>query len=64
MSNQTITKKVCNVCHQEKVKGITVYTAFICSDCEQDMIHTEPGDEKYQYYVEKLKVINQLNQFS
>ncbi|QHS23864.1 hypothetical protein GWK91_13330 [Virgibacillus sp. MSP4-1] len=64
MSEQTITKKLCNVCNKEKTKGIKVYTAFICSDCEQEMIQTEPGDENYQYFVDRLKVINQLTQFS
>ncbi|MRG88151.1 sigma factor G inhibitor Gin [Salinibacillus xinjiangensis] len=64
MSKQTAVKKVCQVCNQEKAEGITVYTTFICLECEQEMINTEPGDEKYQYFVEKLRVINHSNQFS
>nr|WP_237706203.1 sigma factor G inhibitor Gin [Ornithinibacillus scapharcae] len=37
---------------------------FICTDCEFNMIHTEPREEKYNYYLQKLKNMNQPSLFS
>jgi hypothetical protein len=64
MNNQETIVKSCQICNEMKVKGITLYTTFICSECEKEMIQTEPGDEKYQFFIEKLRVINQLTQYS
>lgn len=50
---------VCGICEEEKNKGILVYRLFICDECERNMIHTEPKEEKYRYYLKKLKNINQ-----
>lgn len=49
----------CGVCEEEKEKGIQIYRLFICDECERNMIHTEPKEEKYRYYLKKLKNINQ-----
>lgn len=51
--------KHCGICEEEKVEGIHLYRLFICSECERNMIHTEPREEKYEYYLKKLKNINQ-----
>lgn len=48
-------KYFCGICEEKKEAGINVYKLFICSECERNMIHTEPREEKYQYYLEKLK---------
>ncbi|MFA1819573.1 sigma factor G inhibitor Gin [Virgibacillus oceani] len=45
----------CGICEEEKARGIHLYTMFICTDCEYNMIHTEPREEKYNYYLRKLK---------
>ncbi len=58
------TFKHCPICNEEKPEGITIYNTFICLDCEKDMIQTEPSEVKYQYYIEKLKVINQKSHIS
>lgn len=47
--------KQCIICEEEKQAGIHLYLLFICTDCEHNMIYTEPRDEKYNYYVKKLK---------
>jgi hypothetical protein len=52
-------KETCGICEQEKSRGIHLYTLFICCECEQKMIHTEPREEAYQYYLKKLKNMNQ-----
>ncbi|HLS07426.1 MAG TPA: sigma factor G inhibitor Gin [Bacillota bacterium] len=50
-------KKRCGICEEEKSTGISLYNMFICGECERNMIYTEPREEKYQYYLRKLKNI-------
>jgi hypothetical protein len=47
--------ETCVICEEEKHRGIHLYTKFICTDCEKDMIQTETNDPKYLYYLTKLK---------
>ena len=49
--------EVCVVCDEHKRKGIHLYTAYICSDCEEDMVQTDTKDPKYKYYIDRLKKI-------
>ncbi|MDE3840509.1 sigma factor G inhibitor Gin [Bacillus methanolicus] len=49
--------ETCVVCEQVKLKGIHIYTSFICMECEQDLIQTETNDPKYKYYLKQLKKI-------
>lgn len=63
--NKTINlKEACGVCNQHKSTGIHLYNLFICCQCEQEIIHTEPRDTEYQYYLDKLKHINQPTLYS
>lgn len=57
-------KHTCIVCDKEKDKGINVYNLFICFQCEQKIIQTEPEDPSYAYFVEKLKRMNQSTLYS
>lgn len=50
---------VCGICEEVKKRGLQIYRLFICSECEQNMIHTEPREKKYAYYLKKLKNIKQ-----
>ncbi|MYL36176.1 sigma factor G inhibitor Gin [Pontibacillus yanchengensis] len=54
----------CGVCEKEKERGIHLYTMFICTECEQEMIHTDPSAQKYQYFLEKMRVMNQTPLYS
>lgn len=54
----------CIICDEEKETGIHLYNSFICSECERNIVHTEPREEKYRYYLEKLKNINQSTLYS
>ncbi|WP_078543226.1 sigma factor G inhibitor Gin [Litchfieldia alkalitelluris] len=47
--------ETCVICEESKLRGIHLYTKFICTDCEKDMIQTETNDPKYLYYLSKLK---------
>lgn len=48
---------VCIVCDEEKENGIHLFTHFICETCEQNIRLTEPEDELYRYYLQKLKKV-------
>ena len=54
----------CGICEEEKVEGIHLYRLFICCECERNMIYTEPREEKYNYYLQKLKNISQPTLYS
>ena len=49
----------CGICEEAKDHGIHLYRLFICSECERNIICTEPREEKYNYYLQKLKNIDQ-----
>jgi hypothetical protein len=60
MSSIIIKKNIgetCVICDQIKHRGIHLYTKFLCTDCEQDMINTETTDPKYSYYISQLKKV-------
>ena len=57
-------KKTCGVCDQDREKGFYLYNLFICSECEQKIIHTEPNQAQYQYYLKKLRGINKSKLYS
>ncbi|MBM7573124.1 sigma factor G inhibitor Gin [Aquibacillus albus] len=57
-------KEICGICNEDKDKGIHLYNLFICSDCEQKIVQTEPKEEKYKHYVNKLKRVNQPTLYS
>ncbi|WP_338471251.1 sigma factor G inhibitor Gin [Niallia sp. XMNu-256] len=56
--------EVCVICEVHKEKGIHLYTSFICSDCEKDMIATETNDPKYKYFLSKLRKVTAPEIFS
>ena len=61
---ELVNKQTCAVCDNQKEKGLNVYNLFICSQCEQKMVKTEPEDPSYAYFVEKLKRLNHLTSYS
>lgn len=54
----------CIICEEMKQEGIRLHMLFICTPCESNMIHTDVREQKYQYYVEKLKNMNQPTLYS
>ena len=56
--------ETCVICEDLKPKGIHLYTSFICTDCEKDLIQTETHDPKYKYYLKQLKKITTPEIFS
>ncbi|KAB7704332.1 hypothetical protein F9802_18120 [Bacillus aerolatus] len=56
--------KTCMVCEEEKKEGMYVYTAFICWECEREIVQTEPEEERYADLVAKLRKIGKPSVFS
>ncbi len=50
-------KKMCIMCGEDKITGIIINSGFICDDCEYEIVHTEVEDEKYPFFVRRLKKI-------
>ncbi|WAH37307.1 sigma factor G inhibitor Gin [Alicyclobacillus dauci] len=47
----------CIICHEVKLQGIRICGQFICSTCEQDIVHSDVQDARYQHYVNEMKRI-------
>jgi hypothetical protein len=56
--------ETCVICEDLKPVGIHLYTSFICSDCERDLIKTGTSDPKYKYFLRKLRKITNPEIFS
>lgn len=54
---QDVCGELCVVCEERKMRGIHLYTSFICADCERDMVSTETNDPKYIYFLTRLKKV-------
>ena len=54
----------CVICEQTKLSGIHLYTSFICTDCESDLISTDTSNPKYKFYLDRLKKITNPEYFS
>ena len=50
--------EVCAICEAKKKEGIHLYNIYICSECEEALIHTEATDPLYKRHVEKMRKMN------
>ncbi len=50
-------QETCVICEEQKVKGIHLYTSFLCVDCENELIQTDTSDPKYKYFLKQLKKV-------
>ncbi|MDC3417957.1 sigma factor G inhibitor Gin [Aquibacillus salsiterrae] len=57
--NSVEVKHTCGICDESKERGIYLYHLFICCECEQKIVHTDPKEPEYKNYISKLKHINQ-----
>ncbi|MFC5714431.1 sigma factor G inhibitor Gin [Thalassorhabdus alkalitolerans] len=55
-SDSSVTE-LCLICERKKEKGIHIVTAFICSECEQDIVQATTEDPNYRFYIERLREI-------
>jgi hypothetical protein len=56
--------ETCVICEQLKPKGIHLYTSFICTECERELIHARTSDPRYKFFLEQLKKITTPEIFS
>lgn len=56
--------ETCIICQKPKCKGIHLYTSFICTDCEKEMLATKTNESKYKYFVKRLRHIRKPQIFS
>lgn len=47
----------CMICDRPRTEGIHICEAFICEDCEREMVATEVGDAKYPYFIMRMRQI-------
>ncbi|MFG6150797.1 sigma factor G inhibitor Gin [Halobacillus sp. B23F22_1] len=44
----------CSICSKQTDDGIYLLRIYICSSCENEMIHTSTEDPKYKFYIEQM----------
>jgi len=56
-SDQQKTSYICAMCGHKEKSGIVIHSGFICDECEKEIVHTEVEDERYPYFVKRMKEI-------
>jgi len=47
----------CIICGEHKMEGIHIVSEFICDACEAEMVHTDVQEEKYHFFIHRMKQI-------
>lgn len=50
-------EKICIICGQARTEGITIVSEFICEACETEIVRTDVKDDKYPFFIHRLKRI-------
>lgn len=50
-------QKICIVCGEQKILGLSIWEQFICSQCEEEIVRTEVEDEKYPFFIHQMRKI-------
>lgn len=45
----------CIICERERKEGIMIVNAFVCEICESEMVKTEVEDERYPFFVNRMR---------
>lgn len=45
----------CTICDNFSDLGIHIVSSFICKQCEQEMVKTDVRDERYPFFVSRMK---------
>lgn len=51
------TDQICMICERKSEVGIHLVSSFICCNCEQEMVATDVMDERYPFFVARMKQI-------
>lgn len=49
--------ETCIICQQQKPQGIRIFGQFLCTECEQEIVHTDVEDARYAHYIDRMKQI-------
>lgn len=60
MENEKLGHKgeTCIICEKIRMSGIHIFDQFICNDCENTLIRTDTDDDRYKYYLKKMRKVN------
>lgn len=50
--------EICIICSQVRRDGIKILAAFLCDDCESELVTTDAQDLKYPFFVQRMKQIS------
>jgi Inhibitor of sigma-G Gin. len=50
-------RQPCIVCGLVHPEGITVWRAFICRQCERELVRTDVHDKRYRFFVQRMRRI-------
>lgn len=54
---KTTIDQSCTICGLQRDEGIRIVSSFICSSCEHEMVTTDVKDEKYMFFITRMKHI-------
>ncbi|PYZ91528.1 hypothetical protein CR194_19540 [Salipaludibacillus keqinensis] len=57
LNENIIRSKDCLICSAPKDKGIHLAGAFICDECERNIVQAEVGERRYAIYIDRLKKV-------
>jgi hypothetical protein len=50
--------KQCVICEKRKEEGIIIAKSFICTSCEEKIVHLDEGDQMYDAYVKQMRPLS------
>uniref|UniRef100_UPI00334218DD sigma factor G inhibitor Gin n=1 Tax=Castellaniella defragrans TaxID=75697 RepID=UPI00334218DD len=57
MQNTVVKQTECMICGFTKSEdeGMYIVSGFICQSCESEMVNTDVADEKYPFFIYRMK---------
>jgi hypothetical protein len=55
-------KPECVVCSARTEEGIFIFDHFICRPCEAEMVETDVDEQKYAYFIARMRKLWQAEQ--
>ena len=50
-------EQCCTICGKSSTAGLHIVKSFICSSCEQEIVNIDVKDERYPFFVSRMKTI-------
>ncbi|MFD2115498.1 sigma factor G inhibitor Gin [Paenibacillus yanchengensis] len=57
MQNDAVSQPECMICgfSKSEKEGFYIVSEFVCQSCESEMIKTDVTDEKYPFFIYRMK---------